>query len=83
MLVPLDGDRHELRAFSDTSADPIVLIMGADEGHAFALAVADVLSALDAPGVAVPQHELTIDGRQVTITGGEHGLTLTVERPDA
>ncbi|MBE2318384.1 hypothetical protein DVA67_020550 [Solirubrobacter sp. CPCC 204708] len=38
----------ELRAFSDDSDDPIVLPLDAVDGHAFGVAVADVLSALDA-----------------------------------
>ncbi|WP_028064637.1 hypothetical protein [Solirubrobacter soli] len=72
----------ELRAFSDDSDDPIVLPLSAADGRAFGLAVADVLTALDAGVRPLPQTELTIAGRRVVIMGTEElGLKLDVERP--
>ena len=79
-LLPVNGDRFELRAFSDDSPDPIVLSLNLEEGRALGRAVADVLSSLDAPGVEPRTITLTISGRRVTVAGTERGLRLTVHR---
>lgn len=79
ILVPLDDGRHELRAFSDTSEEPIRLVLDAKDGRAFALAVADVLTALDAPGDPPSPITLTVGGRHVTVSGTDAGVKLTVD----
>lgn len=72
-----DG-RHELRAFSDDSEVPIILILDRDDGRQFGVAVADILTALDA-GIERSPIEVSIDGRRLTIEGTpEKGLRITV-----
>lgn len=74
-----DGQR-ELRAFSDESDDPIVLALDDESGRRFGLAVADVLTALDAGADPLPIC-LKIDGRTVTVEGTpDHGVRLIVGR---
>jgi hypothetical protein len=81
LLLPLDDGRYELRAFSDNTEDPIVLVLDEHDGRQLGVAVADMLTALDAPGVERLPIHLTIAGREVTITGTpERGLQLTVGR---
>ena len=70
----------ELRAFSDTSDDPIVLSLDATAGRLFGVAVADVLSRLDA-GELDPRADVVIDGREVEVSGSpDGGLRLDVAR---
>ena len=72
-----DG-RRELRAFSDTSVDPIVLVLGDEDGRRFGIAVADMLTSLNA-GIDRLPIELMIDGRKLMIAGTpDGGLRLTV-----
>jgi hypothetical protein len=72
-----DGVR-ELRAFSDDSDLPIVLALIDEDGRTFGLAVADVLTALDA-GLDPAPIQLTINGRTAAIEGtADNGLRLTV-----
>lgn len=74
-----DGQR-ELRAFSDDSDDPIVLVLDDEGGRRFGLAVADVLTSLNAEVDPLPI-TLEIDGRSVVIVGTpDGGLRLTVDR---
>ncbi len=80
VLLPLDGDRFELRAFSDDSPDPIVLSLNQEDGRALGLAVADVLISLDTPGGDPETITLRISGRRVTVAGTDTGLRLTVHR---
>ena len=81
VLLPLDHGRYELRAFSDDSRDPIVLVLDEDDGRRLGVAVADMLAALDAPSVERLPIRLTIDGREVTLTTTpDGGLKLTVGR---
>lgn len=81
MRLPLDVGRYELRTFSDDSPDPIVLELDHEDGRALGLAVADVLTALDAPGITVEPVRLVIAGREVTIEGtAERGMKITVAR---
>ncbi len=78
ILTQRPDGRHELRAFSDNSAEPIVLELDDESGRRFGLAVADILTALDA-GVEPLPIRLKIDGRPVTVQGTpDHGLRLTV-----
>ena len=79
-LLPLDDGRFELRAFSDDSADPIVLSLDEEDGRALSIALGDVLTSLDAPGVVPRTVTLTVSGRQVTVAGTDEGLRLTVHR---
>lgn len=80
-LLPLDDDRYELRAFSDTSTDPICLTVDRPAAAELAEALAEVLTALDAPNITVPTIELNIDGRRVVVSGtAARGLRLTVDR---
>jgi hypothetical protein len=80
VLLAVDGGRFELRAFSDDSPDPIVLSLNHEDGRALSLAVAEVLTSLDAPGVQPRTVTLTLTGRRVTVAGTDKGLRLTVRR---
>jgi hypothetical protein len=81
VLLPLDDGRYELRAFSDNTEDPIVLVLGEEDGRKLGVAVAEILTALDTPGVEPLPIHLMIAGRQVIITGTpDLGLRLTVGR---
>jgi hypothetical protein len=80
VLLPIDGGRFELRAFSDDSLDPIVLSLNQEDGRALSLAVADVLTSLDAPGVDSRTVTLTVSGRRITVAGTDRGLRLTIHR---
>jgi hypothetical protein len=76
-----DGLR-ELRAFSDASDDPIVLVLDDESGRRFGATVADILTSLDAYVNRVPI-TLQIDGRAVTMEGtSDRGLRLTVAPPE-
>lgn len=80
VLLPRDDGRHELRAFSDDSEDPVVLVLDAEDGRRFGVAVADMLTALDA-GVDRLPIRMVIDGRDVKISGtADGGLRVTVGR---
>lgn len=80
ILTQRPDGQHELRAFSDDSDDPIVLALDDESGRRFGLAVADVLTSLDA-GVDPLPIRLEIDGRAVTVQGTpDRGLRLTVGR---
>lgn len=79
VLLPLGDGRYELRAFSDNTEDPIVLVLDESDGRALGVAIDDMLTALDAPGIERLPIHLTIAGREVTLTGThDDGLRLTV-----
>lgn len=81
VLVPLDDGRYELRAFSDNTEDPIMLVLDEDDGRKLGIAVADMLTAIDSPGVERLPIHLTIAGREITILATtDGGLRLTVSR---
>jgi hypothetical protein len=69
VLLPLDDGRYELRAFSDNTEDPIVLVLGQEDGHKLGVAVADMLTALNTPGAERLPIHLMIGGREVIIAG--------------
>lgn len=80
VLIERPDGRRELRAFSDDSPDPIVLILDDEDGRLFAVALADVLTALDS-GAGLPSVTLRLAGRRVCIEGRpDSGLRLTVAR---
>jgi hypothetical protein len=80
-LMPLAGGRYELRAFSDESPDVIVLQLDRQDGRRLGVALADMLTALDAPDGPLLPIRLVIAGRAVTITGtDDRGLRLTIDR---
>jgi hypothetical protein len=78
VLLPLDGGNYELRAFSDDSEDPIVLLLSDDDGRALRDALGRVLQELDAGREAT--EELDVDGRRVVLTGSASGIAIKVDR---
>jgi hypothetical protein len=80
ILLPREDGRHELRAFSDDSDDPIVLLVDDADGREFRRAVAEVLDAAGSGDETRTAH-VEIDGRDVEIAGtADGGLRLTVSR---
>ena len=58
-----------------------MLVLDADDGRRLGVAVADMLIALDAPGIERLPIHLTIAGPEVTLTAThDDGLQLTVGR---
>lgn len=58
-----------------------MLVLDENDGRTLGVAVADMLTALDAPGVERLPIHLTIAGREVTLTATrDDGLQLTVGR---
>ena len=81
VLLPLSDGRYELRAFSDNTEDPIVLVLDETDGNKLGVAVAQALVELDTPGAEPAPIRLSIAGRDVTIYAtSERGLQLTVGR---
>lgn len=78
VLTPLGDGRYELRAFSDTSADPIQLVLDEHDGRALSAALAEVLNGGDRQGDATVS--LVVAGRKVTLEATGSGVRLTVDR---
>lgn len=77
---PLGDGRFELRAFSDDSPDPIVLALDREQGRALGLALAEVLSAMDAPDTTPGPLTVAVGDREVVVSPTPHGVRLVVSR---
>lgn len=83
ILLERDDGSVLLRAFSDTSEGPISLVLDQSAGRRFGVAVADVLTRLDA-GEPTPSARLLVDGREVAIEGTlDGGLRISIAPPPA
>ena len=80
VLLPLGDGRYEMRAFSDDSEDPIVLMLDEHDGRALSAALGELLAALDAPGSGPSTAVLTVADREVRIDVTGNGVRLTVDR---
>ena len=80
VLLPLDGGRYELRAFSDDSSDPIVLTLNESDGRALVSALGEAMARIDSPAEARDAVTLVIGGRSVTLEATSSGIRITVDR---